>query len=83
MQTMQIQIRLQSDQGLHCLLFHLCLFDTIRDTTRCSLASCLNFRLICNTAKFSGIPKFRNFTVWPKFLNPQKKTRMLLAVIKG
>ena len=39
-QTMQTQIRLlleeQSDQGLHCLLFHLHVFDKI--------PLCLNFR---------------------------------------
>ena len=28
-QTVQTQIRLQSDQGLHCLLFHLHVFDKI------------------------------------------------------
>ena len=41
-QTVQIQIRLlleeQSDQGLHCLLFHLLHFDKI------PLRLCLNFR---------------------------------------
>ena len=42
-QTVQIQIRLlleeQSDQGLHCLLFHLHLFDEIPS----GLASFLGF----------------------------------------
>ena len=60
-QPVQTQIRLlleeQSDQGLHCLLFHLHLFDEIPK----GFASFLNFRQI--TAKFSGIRKYRNFTV--------------------
>ena len=59
-QTVQTQIRLfleeQSDQGLHCLLFHLDNFD---DPKLWPL--CLNFRLI--TADISGVRKFRNFTV--------------------
>ena len=61
-ETVQTQIRLlleeQSDQGLHCLLFHLHLSDEI------PLRFChfiLNFRLI--TAKFSGVRKIRNFMV--------------------
>ena len=61
-QTVQTQIRLlleeQSDQGLHCLLFHLHHFDKI--PFRVS-PLCLNFKLI--TAKISGVPKFRNYTV--------------------
>ena len=39
-QTVQTQIRLLLDQGLHCLLFHLHLFDKIRY----SLPLCLDFR---------------------------------------
>ena len=57
-QTVQTQIRLllgeQSDQGLHCLLFHLHLFDKISKR----LGTLLEFK-----AKFFGIQKFRNFTV--------------------
>ena len=60
-QTVQNQIRLlleeQSDQGLHCLLFHL------HHLTKYPKVwpLCLNFRQI--TVKFSGVRKFRNFTV--------------------
>ena len=61
-QIVQTQIRQlleeQSDQGLHCLLFHLHLLDEIPK----GLASFLSFREI--TAKFSGVRKFRNFTVF-------------------
>ena len=50
-QTVQTQIRLlleeQSDQGLHCLLFHLHNFDKIP----------------YGLAKIFGIQKIRNFTV--------------------
>ena len=60
-QTVQTQIRLlleeQSDQGLHCLLFHLHFLTEYPKF--CPLG--LNFRLI--TAKFSGVRKLRNFTV--------------------
>ena len=59
---MQTQIRLlleeQSDQGLHCLLFHLHLLNNFFSMEK---LLCLNFRVI--TAKFSGVRKFRNFTV--------------------
>ena len=49
-QTVQTQIILveQSDQGLHCLLFHLSPFDKIG----------------YSLAKFSGIRKFRSITVF-------------------
>ena len=64
-QTVQTQIRLlleeQSDQGLYCLLFHLHLLT--KYPKRWPL--CLNFRYI--TAKFSGVQKFRNFTVFIAF----------------
>ena len=60
-QTVQTQIRLlleeQSDQGLHCLLFHL--HQLTKYPTVWPL--CLNFRQI--TVKFSGVRKFRNLTV--------------------
>ena len=53
----QTKIRLllkeQSDQGLHCLLFHLHHLEVLH------LA--LNFRLF--TVKLVGVPKYRNFTV--------------------
>ena len=59
-QTVQTQIRLlleeQSDQGLHCLLFHLHLFLIPK-----GLASFFEFRFF--TAKFSRVRKFRNFPV--------------------
>ena len=59
-QTVQTQIRLfleeQSDQGLHCLLFHLYLFNEIR------LASLFEFKVAYT--KFFGIRKFRTFTVY-------------------
>ena len=56
-QIVQTQIRLQSDQGLHCLQFWLHLLSAL------SLAkpSCSNFRLI--TANFLGVRIFRIFTV--------------------
>ena len=60
-QTVQTQIRLlleeQSDQGLHCLSFHLHLLAKFFH----GKASLLNFRMI--TAKFFGVRKFRSFTV--------------------
>ena len=60
-QTVQTQIRLlleeQSDHGLHCLLFHLHHLTKYLKVW----PHCLNFRYI--TAKFSGIQKFKNFTV--------------------
>ena len=60
-QTVQTQIRLlleeQSDQGLHCLLFHFHHFEK----TPYGLASFFNFRYI--TANYFGVRKFRNFTV--------------------
>ena len=64
-QTVQAQIRLllkeeQSDHGLHCLLFHLHHFDKIPF----KVGICLNFRKM--TAKISGVPIFRNFTVLSK-----------------
>ena len=56
-QTVQTLIRLlleeQSDQGLHCLPFHLHLLDT--------LLYVFEFRGI--TSNISGVWKFRNFTV--------------------
>ena len=61
-QTVQTQIRLleeQSDQGLHFLLFHMHHFDKMPFKV---WPVCLNFRYI--TAKFSGVPKFRNFMVF-------------------
>ena len=70
-QTVQTQIRLlleeQSDQGLHCLLFHLHLFDKHPKV----LPLCLNFRLI--TAKFSDIQKLRDFTVAKTDIPPSKE----------
>ena len=61
-QTVQTQIRLlleeQSDQGLHCLLFYLHLFDEFPK----GLASFLEFKV--DYSKFSGVWKFRNFTVF-------------------
>ena len=60
-QTVQTQIRLlleeQSDQGLHCLLFHLHLFDEIPK----GLGSL--FELKVDYRKVLGVRKFRNFTV--------------------
>ena len=60
--TVQTQLRLllekQSDQGLHCMLFHLHLFNEIYHEV---LPLCLNVGKI--TAKFIGIQKFRLFTV--------------------
>ena len=59
-QTVQTQIRLlleeQSDQGLHCLLFHLLFSKKYTKVWPFSL----NFRYI--TAKFSGVRRFR--TLW-------------------
>ena len=66
-QTVQTQIRLiqeeQSDQDLHCLLFHLHHYDKI--PLKVWLLS-LNFRKI--TSKISAVPKFRNFTVFSEKL---------------
>ena len=60
-QTVQTRIRLlpeeQSDQGLHCLLFHLHVFDKIPS----GLVSL--FEIKVNYSKVSCIQKFRNFTV--------------------
>ena len=60
-QTVQTQIRLlleeQSDQGLHCLLFLLHLFDEIPS----GLASLFDFQV--NYSKVSCVQKFRNFRV--------------------
>ena len=84
-QTVQTQIRLlleeQSDQGLHCLLFHLSL-------TKYAAVwpFCLNFRLI--TVKFSGVRKFRNFKVHvflsarPQCLNLRVITAQISVVLK-
>ena len=64
-QTVQTQIRLlleeQSDQGLHCLPCHLHIFEKKK---RKVWPLCLNFRKI--TAKFSGVRKFWNFTIYSK-----------------
>ena len=60
-QTLQTLIRLlleeQSDQGLHCLLFHLHLFDEIPK----GLASFL--KILVDYSKVFGVRKFRNFMV--------------------
>ena len=48
----------QSHQGLHCLLFHLRLFDRILYGLS---TFCLNFKLI--TARFSGFQKFMDLTL--------------------
>ena len=60
-QTVQTQIRLlleeQTDKGLHCLLFHLHVFDKIPS----GLASLYEFSV--NYSKGSCVRKFRNFTV--------------------
>ena len=60
-QTVQTQIRLlleeQSDQGLHCWLFHLHVFDKMP----LCLASLFEFKV--NYSKVSCVQKFRNFTV--------------------
>ena len=56
--TVQTQIRLlleeQSDQGLHCLLFHLGLSEALLHSS--------NFRMF--TAKLSSIQIFSSFTVY-------------------
>ena len=61
-QTVQTQTRLlleeQSDKGLHCLLFHLHVFDKIHS----GLASLFEFKV--NYSKVSCVRKFRNFTVF-------------------
>ena len=60
-QIVQTQIRLlleeQSDQGRHCLLFHLHLFDEI------PLGLAALFEFLINTAMVFGVQKFRNFKV--------------------
>ena len=60
-QTVQTQIRLlleeQSDQGLHCLLFH-CHF---LDEKPAGLASLFEFKV--NYINILGVQKLRNFTV--------------------
>ena len=60
-QTVQTQIRLlleeQSDQGLHCLPFHLHLLVTLFY----GISFLFEFRGI--TSNFSGVQKFRNFMV--------------------
>ena len=60
-QTVQTQIRLlleeQSDLGLHCLLFHLHLFDEIP----LGLASLFEFKV--DYSEVSCVRKFRNLTV--------------------
>ena len=60
-QTEQTQIRLlleeQSDQGLHCLPFHVHLLDTLLY----GITFLFEFRGI--TSNISGVQKFRNFTV--------------------
>ena len=60
-QTLQTQVRLlleeQSDQGLHCLLFQLHVFDKIPS----DLASLFEFEV--NYGNISCVRKFRNFTV--------------------
>ena len=82
-QTVQTQIRLlleeQSDQGLHCLLFHLSL------TKYAAVWSfCLNFRC----PKISGVRKFRNFKVHvflsarPHCLNLRVITAQISVVLK-
>ena len=60
-QTVQTQIRLlleeQSDQGLHCLPFHLHRLDSLLY----GRAILFNFRVI--TTKILGVRLFRKFTV--------------------
>ena len=74
-QTVQTQIRLlleeQSDQGLHCLPFHL----HILEKKPLVWPFCLNFRMI--TAKFSSIRKFRNFTVIAMFVHSKSLTVLI------
>ena len=64
-QTVQTQIRLlleeQSDQGLHCLLFNLHLFDN-KPSALTSL-----FEFLVNYSKATCVRKFRNFTVVQTF----------------
>ena len=52
-----VQKQEQSNQGLHCFLFHFHHFDKILQVW----PFCLKFRLI--TAKISGVRKFRNCMV--------------------
>ena len=60
-QIVQTQIRLlleeQSDQGLHYLQYCMHLLDALFN----GKTSFFSFRMI--TAKFSSVPKFRNFKV--------------------
>ena len=56
-QTVQTQIRLQADQGVHCLPFLLHLLDTLLF----GITFLFEFREI--TSNFSDIRKFRNFTL--------------------
>ena len=60
-QTVQTQIRLlleeQSDQGLHCLLFHLHLLENFL----CFTANLLKFE--GDYSNILGVRKFRTFTV--------------------
>ena len=61
-QTAQTQIRLLLDKGLHCLPFHLHLLDTLLY----GINFLFEFRGI--TSNFSGVRKFRNFTVFVCFM---------------
>ena len=65
-QTLQTQIRLlleeQSDQDLHCLPFHLHFFDTLL------YGITVLFKFSGIFSNFSGVQKFRNFTVMAKFV---------------
>ena len=65
-QTLQTQIRLlleeQSDQGLHCLSFHLHLLDTLL------YGITFMFKFSGIFSNFSGVQSFRNFTVMAKFV---------------
>ena len=64
-QTLQTQIRLQSDQGLHYLLLHLHVFDKIPS----GLVSLFEFDV--NYSKVSCVRKFMNFTVFVMVVLPQ------------
>ena len=73
-QTVQSQIRQteeQSDQGLHCLLFHLHVFDKIPS----GLASLFEFQV--NYSKVSCIRKFRNFMV-----QTSKKSKCTITLLE-
>ena len=56
-QTVLTKIRLQSDQGLHGLPFHLHLLDTLLN----GKPACSNFRI--NTSNFLGVQIFIDFRV--------------------